>query len=299
MNKKCQFKSGFVAITGAPNAGKSTLLNQILGEKVAIATPKPQTTRHSIKGILTGPDYQVVFIDTPGIHVSKRLLNKVIVKSAMDAMKDADLVLALVDASDWRKGGAFLNDILTKTSAPFILALNKIDMIARASLLPMIDLFRNTYPFKAIVPISARYNDGIRALIGEITALLPEGPRYYEGSYLTDQNMDELASEIVREKIFLAMREEVPYSVAVESEVLKDEKTTGLIEIRTIIYVEKPSQKGMIIGKDGNNLKKIGTLARIELEKRWNAKIYLDLWVKVLKDWTKDERSLKRLGLGI
>lgn len=300
INKKEPFKSGFVAITGGANVGKSTLLNQILGEKVAITTPKPQTTRRNIKGILTSPDYQIVFIDTPGIHASERLLNKLIIKSAMDAMKDADAILLMVDVSEWRKGRAFLLlDAIKKTPRPVILALNKIDMVAKESLLPIIAFFRDIYPFKAIVPISARYNDGISGLISEITALLPEGPQYYDGSYITDQNMEEFASELVREKIFLAMREEMPYSIAVEAEGSKDEEKPGLIKIRATIYVEKPSQKGIIIGKGGDSLKKIGTLARAEMEKRWGAKVYLDLWVKVLKDWSKDERFLKRLGLGM
>jgi GTP-binding protein Era len=300
MNKKESFKSGFVAITGGPNVGKSTLLNQILGEKVAIATPKPQTTRRNIKGILTSPDHQIVFIDTPGIHASKRLLNKLLVKSAIDAIKDADLILLMVDVSDWRKDGALLLlDVIKQTPRPVILALNKIDMVAKESLLPIIAFFRDIYPFKAIVPVSARYNDGIGGLISEITALLPEGPQYYESSYITDQNMEEFASELVREKIFLAMREEVPYSIAVEAEEFKDEERPGLIKLRVTIYVEKASQKGIIIGKGGVSLKKIGTLARVEMEKRLGAKVYLDLWVKVLKDWSKDEGFLKRLGLGM
>ncbi|MGQ9499628.1 MAG: GTPase Era [Dissulfurimicrobium sp.] len=300
MNKKESFKSGFVAITGGPNVGKSTLLNQILGEKVAIATPKPQTTRRNIKGILTTPDYQIVFIDTPGIHASERLLNKLIIKSAMDAIKDADSILLVIDASNWRKEGApLLLDAIKKTPRPVILALNKIDMVAKESLLPIIAFFRDSYPFKAIVPISARYNDGISELISEVTALLPEGPQYYESSYITDQNMEEFASELVREKIFLTMREEVPYSIAVETEEFKYEERSGLIKIRVTIYVEKASQKGIIIGKGGGSLKKIGTLARVEMEKRLGAKVYLDLWVKVFKDWSKDERFLKRLGLGM
>lgn len=300
MNKKEPFKSGFVAIVGAPNVGKSTLLNHILGEKLAIATPKPQTTRRNIKGILTSHDHQIVFIDTPGIHASTRLLNKLIVNSAIDAMRDADLILMLADVSELRRDSAFLIvDFIKKTSRMAILALNKIDLVAKESLLPIIAFFKDIYPFKAIVPVSAKYNDGIDRLISEITALLPEGPQYYDSSYITDQSREEFASELIREKIFLAMREEVPYSIAVEAEeVLDDQKAHDLIKIRATIYVEKPSQKGIIIGKGGDTLKKIGTFARCEMEKRWGVRVYLDLWVKVLKGWSKDERFLRRLGLG-
>ena len=300
VDKRQPFKSGFVAIIGEPNVGKSTLLNQLLGEKIAIATPKPQTTRHNIKGILTGNDYQIVFMDTPGIHAPKRLLNKMIVNSAMDAIRDADLLLMLIDVSAWKKDKVLLHiDILKKTSGEVILVLNKIDMVAKGSLLPIIEFFKGIHPFKAIVPVSAKYNDGLNKLLDEITAILPEGPQYYDSSYITDQGMEEIASELIREKIFLSVRQEVPYSTAVEVEEFKEEVGSNLIKIRANIYVEKPSQKGIIIGKAGDCLKKIGTLARVEMEERWRRKVYLDLWVKILKDWSKDEKYLRRLGLGI
>lgn len=292
------FRSGFVAIIGGPNVGKSTLLNQILGKKIAIATPKPQTTRRNIKGILTGDDCQIVFMDTPGIHTSRRLLNKMLIGSALCAIKDADLILMLVDASAWRKNNAFpLVEIEKKTSCEIILVLNKIDMVSRGSLLPAIEFFKDVYPFRAIIPISARYNNGLNILLDEIRAIIPEGPQYYDSSYITDQSSEEIASEIIREKIFLSARQEIPYSTAVEIQEFKEYGKVSLIKITANIYVEKQSHKGIIIGKAGDCLKKIGTLARIELEGRWGCRVYLDLWVKMLKDWSKDKKYLRRLGL--
>ncbi|MGB9713179.1 MAG: GTPase Era [Dissulfurimicrobium hydrothermale] len=301
LDEKGPFRSGFVAIIGAPNAGKSTLLNQLLGEKVAIVTPKPQTTRRNIKGVLTGRDYQIIFIDTPGIHRPKRPLNKLIVKSAIDAMRDADLLLMLADISCKKGVEAALSlvDVIRENSrCDTILAFNKIDMVKRETLLPLIDLFKDAYPFRAIVPVSARCNNGMGRLVSEILRSLPAGPQYYyDGSCIVDQGMDEFAAELVREKIFLTTREEVPYSVAVEAEKF-DKGRDGLIRIKVVVYVERQSQKGIIIGKEGVGLKRIGTLARVEMEKRWGCKVYLDIWVKTLKDWSRDKRHLRRFGFG-
>ncbi len=292
------FRSGFVAIIGAPNVGKSTLLNALLGEKVAITTPKPQTTRRQIRGILTGDNFQIIFVDTPGIHESKRLLNKVIVETALNALKDVDIVLFVVDVTSRKRGQEFaILDILREVGAPVILLLNKVDMIPKTELLPIIDSFSKLFPFEAIIPISAKYMGGIDRVLDEILSLLPRGPQYYDRTTTSDQRLEDMVAELIREKIFLLAEQEVPYSTAVEVEDVEEVPEKNLLRIRAVIYVERPSQKGIIIGKGGKFIKKVGKLAREELERALKKKVFLDLWVKVLKDWSKDERALKRLGL--
>ncbi len=290
------FKSGFVGIIGAPNVGKSTLLNAILGEKVAITTPKPQTTRTQIRGILTGENFQIVFVDTPGIHQPKKLLNKKLVETAEKAVEDVDVLVFLIDVTNRNRREEFaVIELIKRLKKPVILVLNKIDKISKENLLPMIDEMQKMYSFEAIIPISAKYLDGIDRLINEILKLLPEGPQFYDATQITDQSVESIIEELVREKIFLLAKQEVPYSTAVKVEELKEEN--GLVKIRAVIYVERPSQKGIIIGKGGKFIKKIGTYVRMELEKAWGKKVFLDLWVKVLKDWSKDEKQLKRLGI--
>jgi len=292
------FKSGFVAIVGAPNAGKSTLLNSILGEKVAITTPKPQTTRHQIKGILTGENFQAVFIDTPGIHASKGLLNRVIVRSATQALDGVDLVLFVVDVTRRNRGAEFrVLDLLEKVKKPVLLVLNKIDQIARDNLLPMMAEFHEHYPFDTIVPISAKYMDGVDLLLDEILARLPEGPQYYDGTVITDQPEDMMISELIREKIFLLAEKEIPYSTTVKVESMEEAGEKRPLTIHATIYVERPSQKRIIIGKNGKFIKKAGQMARQELENLWDQKVYLDLWVKVMKNWSHNERALQELGI--
>lgn len=255
------FKSGFVAIVGAPNAGKSTLLNSILGEKVAITTPKPQTTRHQIKGILTGENFQAVFIDTPGIHTSKGLLNRVIVRSATQALDGVDLVLFVVDVTRRNRGAEFrVLDLLEKVKKPVLLVLNKIDQIARDNLLPMMAEFHEHYPFDTIVPISAKYMDGVDLLLDEILARLPEGPQYYDGTVITDQPEDMMISELIREKIFLLAEKEIPYSTTVKVESMEEAGEKRPLTIHATIYVERPSQKRIIIGKNGKFIKKAGQI---------------------------------------
>ncbi len=309
-----QFKSGFVAIIGAPNVGKSTLLNQILGEKVAIVTPKPQTTRKQIRGILSGENFQIVFIDTPGIHESKRLLNKMLVKWATSILHDVDIILFLVDITRRDRAEEIgILDLLRQLKRPVILAINKIDKVAKESLLPIIASIKDDYPFEAIIPISARYNDGINRVLDEILRILPYGPKFYD-DIKTDQLNETLISEIIREKIFLLAKQEIPYSTAVEVERIEEmgmaegkghdnkgdkhaSNDNNVIKIFAVIYVERPSQKRIIIGKDGKFIKKVGKMAREEIEALFGKKVYLDLWVKVLKDWSRDIKSLKRLGL--
>ncbi|NOR05599.1 MAG: GTPase Era [Deltaproteobacteria bacterium] len=296
--KQTGFRSGFVAIVGAPNVGKSTLLNQLLGEKVAITTPKPQTTRRQVKGILTGDKFQIVFVDTPGIHESKKPLNKILVRWATQALADVDAVVFVVDVTRRRRGQEFaILDLLRKVGQPVVLVLNKIDRVAKETLLPMIDELKDAYPFEAIVPISAKYESGAYYVLDEILRLLSEGPQYFNGAIITDQSRDDLVAEFIREKIFLLAEQEIPYSTAVNVEKIEDNQEQQITKISATIFVEKPSQKGIIIGKDGRFIKKIGILAREELESLWGKKVYMDLRVRVLKDWSRDDRALRRLGL--
>ncbi len=295
-----KFRSGYVALIGVPNVGKSTLLNQLLGYKVAITTPKPQTTRFQIRGILTGEDYQIIFVDTPGIHEAKMLFNRLMVEQALRAIEEVDSVVFIVDAAHRSpKAEEKIIEILQKANKPTILALNKIDLIKKGELLPMIDFFSRLYPFKAIVPISALERDGLDELLKEIVDTLPEGPMYYSPDMLTDQPERLLAAEIIREKIFMLTRQEIPYSTAVVVEEFEEDPDKKILFIQATIYVEKDSQKGIIIGKGGERLKKIGTLAREELEFLFGQKIHLDLWVKVLKGWRKEEKALRRLGFPV
>ncbi len=290
------FKSGFVGIIGAPNVGKSTLLNAILGEKVAITTPKPQTTRTQVRGILTGENFQIVFVDTPGIHHPRKLLNKKLVETAENAVKDVDVLLFLVDVTNRNRKEEFaIIELIKRLKKPVILLLNKIDKVAKENILPIIDEMGRIYPFEAIVPISAKYVDGVDRLLEEILKLLPEGPQYYDATTITDQSEEHLVEELIREKIFLLAEQEVPYSTAVKVEEMEEDNK--IVKIRAVIYVERPSQKGIIIGKQGKFIKKVGTYARMDLEHLWGKKVFLDLWVKVLKDWSKDEKQLRRLGL--
>ncbi len=292
------FRSGFVGIIGAPNVGKSTLLNQLLGEKIAIITPKPQTTRRQIRGILTGMDFQIVFVDTPGIHNPKKPLNKILVHWATQAARDVDAIVYVVDVTCRHTRQEFaISDLLREVKRPVILILNKIDRVAKETLLPLIDELKDRYPFEAIIPVSARYGRGIDRVLDEILKILPEGPQLYNARTITDQSKGELAAEFIREKVFLFAHQEVPYSTAVEVEKIEEDSGQQLIEIVAIIYVERPSQKGIIIGRGGHFIKKIGTLARQELEALWGQKIYLDIRVKVLKEWSKDRKALRRLGL--
>jgi GTP-binding protein Era len=295
--KQTGFRSGFVAIVGAPNVGKSTLLNQLLGEKVAITTPKPQTTRRQVKGILTGNKFQVVFVDTPGIHESKKPLNKILVRWAIQALADVDAVVFVVDIIRRRRSQEFaILDLLRKVGQPVVLVLNKIDKVAKENLLPMIDELKDAYPFEAVVPISAKYESGVYRVLDEILRLLSEGPQFFNGAVITDQSRDNLVAEFIREKIFLLAEQEIPYSTAVNIEKIDDNQERQITKISATIFVEKPSQKGIIIGKDAHFLKKIGILAREELESLWGKKVYMDLRVKVLKDWSRDKYALRRLG---
>ncbi len=294
--------SGMVAIVGPPNAGKSTLMNHYLGQKISIVTAKPQTTRNRIVGIVNDAHSQVVFLDTPGLHKSRDPLNMEMVKVAMDSLSEVDVVLFLVDVSlpmpekVQKQKAAELIEYLQRIKAPAIMVLNKIDLIDRKKVLPLIDAYAALFPFKALIPVSAMTGDGMDGLFQEILALLPLGPRYFPEDIPTDASERFLCAEIVREKVFLLTGQEIPYSTAVLIESFKEDEQKHLVTIHAAIVLEKQSQKGIVIGKGGKKLKSIGIAARKDIEALIGQKVLLKLWVKVKKNWSQDERFLRELG---
>lgn len=296
-------KSGMVAIVGPPNAGKSTLMNYFLGQKISIVSPKPQTTRNRIAGIVNDREYQIVFLDTPGLHTSRETLNIEMVKIAMDSLLEVDLVLFLVDVSlplpekMQEKKRKELTAYFQQMKSPAILVLNKIDQLDRALLLPMIDAYAQLYPFTAVIPISALSGDGVEELKREILTLLPMGPRLFPEDMPTDVTERFLCGEIIREKVFLLTGQEIPYSTAVLVDSFKGDESKNLTTIHATIVVERDSQKGIVIGKGGEKLKRIGTSARKDIELLLDGRVLLKLWVKVHKNWSQDKRFLKEIGL--
>jgi GTPase len=288
------FRSGFVAIIGPPNVGKSTLLNSLIGEKVSIVTPKPQTTRNRIQGVKNLPHGQLIFIDTPGIHETQQKLNRRLVKAAWGALKECDVVLVMVEANQTQPGEDFsyARKGLTQAKKPVILVINKIDLVEKKALLPLIDTYRTLYPFQEIVPLCALKGSGVQELADCLLQYLPEGPQYFPEETYTDQPERFLVAEIIREKIFLRARQEIPYSTSVEINEFKV-RDDGVTLIRASIWVEKPSQKGILIGKQGKMLKEIGTSAREEIERLLGEKLYLELWVTVKKNWTANETMIR------
>jgi len=290
------FKSGFVAIVGRPNVGKSTLMNQVIGQKIAIMSDKPQTTRNKIHGVYTTEDMQIVFLDPPGIHKPFSKLGDYMVKAAMSALEEVDVVLFLADVTEELGGGdRFIIERLKQIRTPVILVLNKIDRISADALLPIIDKYRSLYDFAEVVPVSAMQGTNVSTLIQQIGKYLEEGPMYYPADQVTDHPEQFVCAELIREKILMLTREEVPHSVAVEIERM-GKKENGVVHIGAVIYVERDSQKGIIIGKNGAMLKEIGQLARQDMERLLGSKIFLELWVKVKKDWRNREAVLKSLG---
>lgn len=290
-------RSGFIAIIGAPNVGKSTLLNQLLGQKIAITSEKPQTTRHRILGVVHQPEAQLIFLDTPGIHRARGTLNVRMVEVAMKVMGDVDLVVFLTDATypDNPSDGIILKFLKTR-DLPVILTINKVDLMEKGRLLPQIEQWQNAYPFRAIVPISALERIQLDELVAEMVAVLPEGPRYYPEETVTDQTERFIAAEIIREKVFRLTGEEIPYAVAVTVESFKKRPDKNMVDIHAAIHVERNSQKGIIIGKAGRMLKRIGEQAREDIERMVGRKVFLKLWVRVQKNWTRDERAIRRFG---
>ena len=290
-------KSGFIAIIGAPNVGKSTLLNQLLGQKIAITSEKPQTTRHRILGVTHLPEAQLIFLDTPGIHRAKGPLNMRLVETALKVLGDVDVVVFVTDPvfSDTVSDETILSS-LTKGHLPVILTINKVDLVKKETLLPLMDQWRALYPFKAIVPISALKSIQIDTLLEEITALLPEGPQYYPEESVTDLPKRFIVAEMIREKVFRLTGQEIPYAVAVTVDTFKEHPDQERVDIQATIHVERTSQKPIIIGKGGSMLKRIGVQARKEIEHMVGSKVFLRLWVRVQKNWTRDIRAIKKLG---
>jgi GTP-binding protein Era len=292
-------KAGFVALAGRPNAGKSTLLNRFVGEKVAIVSDKPQTTRHRIVGVKNLADGQIVFVDTPGIHKPKHRLNRRMVDTAVAALRDVDLVVLVVDATEPSgTGDRFVLDLVGQSRVPAVLALNKVDAIHKPQLLPLMDSYSRALPFRAIVPISALTGDGVDALEREILAALPDGEPLYPQDYLTDQTQRTLAAELIREKVLAHTRDELPYTTAVIIDRFEEAaEEGGVTRIFASILVDHDSQRPIVLGRGGEMIKRIGTEARRDLEAIVDGRVYLDLHVKVRQDWRDDERILNELGL--
>lgn len=289
-------KSGFVAIIGRPNVGKSTLLNCLIGEKVSITSPKPQTTRWQILGIKTVDNAQIIYMDTPGLHQEeKRAMNRYMNRVASSVIMDADVIVFMIDATSWRSEDEMVLNKLQETDKPVILVVNKVDLLDdKAELLPTIDKLKDKYHFKHIIPISALTADNTKHLEDEIAALLPEGPQLFPEEQITDRSVRFQIAEIIREKLILTTEEELPYTTTVEIEqFVQGEK---LIEIGAVIWVERQGQKIIVIGKKGAKLKKVGIQSRREIEKLVGNKVFLRLWVKVKENWTDDDKALRGLG---
>ena len=294
-----KFRSGYVSLIGRPNVGKSTLLNTILGEKVAIVTPKPQTTRNRLVGVKTLTDAQIVFIDTPGIHKPQHRLGELMVREARESAREVDLILFMTEPGEPGGGDKFIIDILDGLKKDAFLLINKADTVKKPELLPVIDAYSRLYPFREIIPVSALKGDGIGILLKSIVDRLPEGPKYYPDEIVTDQIERFMASEIIREKVMQQTEEEIPYSVAVEVtrwEERAQGEGKGAVFISANIYVERDGQRGIIIGKGGSKLKAIGTGARIGIEGLLGTRVFLELWVKVKKGWRSNEKFLRELG---
>ena len=291
------FKSGFVTIVGAPNVGKSTLLNRLLGEKISITSKKPQTTRNRILGVVHRPGSQMVFIDTPGIHKAENIFNIRIVDAALSALGDADLILLMIDVTHPDPpSNAILVKALKAQSRPVILAVNKIDGVDKARVLASIETWAALYDFREVVPISATQGTQTDTLLDIMEAVLPGGPAYFPEDAITDVPERFVVGEMIREKVFRLTGQEIPYSIAVTIEEFKEEMKRGLVKIHASIHVERDSQKGIVIGKGGQKLKQIGEVARKDIERMLGTRVYLKLFVRVQKNWSKDTKALRRFG---
>lgn len=300
------FRSGFVSLIGLPNAGKSTLLNQLSGLHLAITSPKPQTTRHIIQAIIDQPGSQIIFLDTPGYHQPKSRLDRYMAGRITTAVMDSDIVLMITDAAaasearrnELPKQEQQLLASVRQMDKPVILALNKVDKMPKENLLPVIERYNKAYPFMSIIPLSARSGDGMNIILEEITRRLPEGPRYFPADSITDQTERSLAGELIREQILLLTHEEIPHGVAVSIELFEEEGSPERerVFIHAVIYCDRESHKKIIIGRQGSMLKRIGTAARINIESMLECPCYLELFVKVREDWRNKSDILKNLG---
>ena len=297
MTSETSFKSGFVSIIGAPNVGKSTLLNQLIGEKLAIISPKPQTTRNRILAVKTNPGFQMIFLDTPGIHQARGNLNLAMVRTALATLATVDLILFLVEAhSPSNQSNQRVLEALQNVETQTLLVVNKIDLVSEESLARIVQRLQGLHEFKGSAHISALYGTGIDDLIAQIIPLLPMGPAYYPEDTLTDLPERFFCAEIIREKIMHLTSEEIPYAVAVTINSFKEDEQKNLIRIQADIHVERSSQKGIVIGKGGSMLREIGKQARLDMEKLLGSRVFLELWVRIQKKWRKDPRALKEFG---
>jgi GTPase len=292
-------KFGTVAIIGRSNVGKSTLLNRLLGEKISIVSSKPQTTRTRVMGIVHAEGAQIAFLDTPGLHKPDHLLNRRMVRAAVDTLEDADVLYMLMEATSRPGPGdlsaiKYMKEALAKQPRPVILVMTKIDLVNKHKMLPVLDQYAKLFAWTEVVPVSAQANDNVERLLALTVPYLPSGDGLYGDDVVTDQTMRTLAAEMIREKVIQATEDEVPYATAVEIDEFVEEGR--LAKIRASIMVERETQKGILIGKHGERLKSIGTQARLDMEKVFGMKVFLELWVKVRKDWREDEQALVELG---
>lgn len=287
------FTSGFVAIAGRPNVGKSTFLNYVLGTKISITTKKPQTTRDRIAGIWNDNDAQIIFLDTPGLHASQKALNQYMLEKAIATILDADIVMVMAEPFDTAENLSEIIPYLVKSSHDKILVLNKVDLIKQDLVAAKIKELEDVYDFRLVCPVSCLTGDGIDVLMDNLRKMLPEGPRYFPDDILTDMPVRFLSKELIREKVFTLTQKEIPYAVAVEIEEFREGEPTY---IRAVIHVERSSQKGIVIGSGGKMLKEIGKQSRLDIQRLVGNKVYLELFVRVTKDWTKNPKALRELG---
>lgn len=298
LGNKQGFKSGFISIIGRPNVGKSTFLNRVIGQKIAIMSDKPQTTRNKVQGVLTQDNSQMIFIDTPGVHKPKHKLGEFMLKVSKNTLREVDVIMFMINAEQgYGKGDEFILEWLEGNKTPVFLVINKIDQVHPEELLAIIDEYKEKYDFAEIVPISALQGNNVDSLLNAIEKYLPEGPQYYPADQVTDHPERFIISELIREKALHLTREEIPHSIAVVIDKIKpDEEKEGMIRVQATIMVERDSQKGIVIGKRGALLKEIGTLARKDIEMLLGSKVYLELWVKVQKDWRNKQSQLRDFG---
>lgn len=294
---KENFKSGFVAIIGRPNVGKSTLMNHLIGQKIAITSKKPQTTRNKIQTVYTCEDGQIIFLDTPGIHKAKNKLGEYMVNVAEQTLKDVDVILWLVEPTTYIGAGEkHIAEQLQKTSLPVILVINKVDTVKKEDILQVIDNYRKLYDFAEIIPASALRGQNTKDIVNSLFKYMPYGPMFYDEDTVTDQPQRQIVAEIIREKALHALNEEIPHGIAVTIEKMRERKGQHIVDIEATIICERDSHKGIIIGKQGSMLKKIGSNARFEIEKMLEERVNLKIWVKVKKDWRDSDTLMKNFG---
>jgi len=291
------YKSGFISIIGRPNVGKSTFLNRVIGQKIAIMSDKPQTTRNKVQGVLTTDDAQYIFIDTPGIHKPKHKLGDFMMKVAQNTLKEVDLILFMVNAEEgFGRGEEFILEKFQTVNTPIFLVINKIDQIHPDKLLTIIESYKDKYEFSEIIPISALEGNNVEQLLAQIKNYIPEGPQYYPADQVTDHPERFIVSELIREKALHLTREEIPHSLAVLIDKMERKEDKDIVHIMATIIVERDSQKGIVIGKQGKMLKEIGQRARVDIENLLGTKVFLELWVKVQKDWRNKMSNLRDFG---